>query len=128
MSQWRTVFLLATLKYLFKRFHSDEKIFYWHYLSIFPITFYFLEMFKICIYFILYCLTEYLCIVVWYSVLFWFIYKLGNVELRVIHTSITLNFPFPNRREDFECSMLFYRKQPEVHLIATSWRHVMNAI
>lgn len=59
-------------EYLFKRFYSDEKI-YWHYLSIFPTVSYsilFFEDFTIFIYFILFHLTKYLCALARYSVLF----------------------------------------------------------
>lgn len=100
----------------------------WVFSPQFPIAFYFFEDFTIFIYFILFHLTKYLCALARYSVLFWFVYKPGNVEFRVIHTPITLYFPFPNGREDLECRMLSYRKHTEGHLLATSWRHVMNVI
>lgn len=124
MEKSSPIFLSA---YLFKRFYSDEKI-YWHYLSIFLTVSYsilFFEDFTIFIYFI------------WQNI---YVHLLGTVccfdsyinqEMLssgwFIHP-LPYTFRFQMEERIFECRMLSYWKHPEGHLLATSWRHVMNVI
>lgn len=93
-------------EYLFKRFASDEKKItgiIWVFLLQFPIAFYFFKILQF-LFILFYFIWQNIYVhFVRYSVLFWFMYKPGNVEFRVIQTPITLNFPIPNGKLNVGC-------------------------